>query len=316
MYKKLLFTCGCIAFLAVAEAQSPYPFPLRDAVWSQGIIDKINFNVYSCTRTLHYGFGGDTSIGVHTYAKVYVNINNSAYFDLSAATYFGALRDDAGKVLLVPPDSIREYLMYDFSVQQGELVTVYFPCYATYFVEEIDTLTAITGEQIREFRLIDIYSGHEEAWWEGYGNRQGFNAVHDYYDCYTGLPEVRPHFGIIPLCFEKNGERYHLNSQTFPNCHCNSLPTDVNESENEEEILLYPNPTDALLTLKLSDASSGISRLVFIDIQGKTVYEIATPKATNELQIKLPLLPEGLYLLRLDFRERQSIFRKVLIQRE
>lgn len=69
-------------------------------------------------------------------------------------------------------------------------------------------------------------------------------------------------------------------------------------SENEE-VMIYPNPTEGDLTVKWKNRYNNRLEIVIFNIPGKTVRQIQTDPGVNEIRLNLNKLDKGLYLLEL-----------------
>lgn len=105
-------------------------------------------------------------------------INAVQYSQISNClnSYRGALRDANGKVYYVPKDSVREYLLYDFTAQEDDTIRNVYMEYGwggfgleELVVAQIDSILVNNSWRKR----MHFYSGSSE-WIEGVGNTQGF----------------------------------------------------------------------------------------------------------------------------------------------
>lgn len=80
-------------------------------------------------------------------------------------------------------------------------------------------------------------------------------------------------------------------------------------------VKVYPSPASELISVDITTSEPQTTSVFLLDSRGRQVYDhrqILHP-GTNQLQVDVSLLPEGLYLLR--FKGQREIAKKLLIQR-
>ena len=88
-----------------------------------------------------------------------------------------------------------------------------------------------------------------------------------------------------------------------------SAPLSVeNELLNEDRIMVYPNPTNNLLNIQISDYNIQIKKVRFMDVFGKVIYS-----NTNTNIIDVGNFSKGLYFLSLETNTGQLINKKIII---
>jgi hypothetical protein len=65
-----------------------------------------------------------------------------------------------------------------------------------------------------------------------------------------------------------------------------------------DQMTLYPNPAGSLVYVSLGSGIRDQSRLVVMDMGGKTVLELMVPPGTERLPVQLGMLKRGIYLVR------------------
>jgi hypothetical protein len=76
--------------------------------------------------------------------------------------------------------------------------------------------------------------------------------------------------------------------------------TSINNIENENEILLYPNPANHILNIKCLGNSSKNIHVVIFDILGKNILNQNISSTNNEAQsIDISHLPKGIYVVKI-----------------
>ncbi|MEN8929117.1 MAG: T9SS type A sorting domain-containing protein [Flavobacteriales bacterium] len=105
----------------------------------------------------------------------------------------------------------------------------------------------------------------------------------------------------------------------FPGCHkedqwyLDSVANAENKSNKGGDILLYPNPTNGLLTIKLPaslELSSSVNVSVF-DLQGKLVNQFSLTDYTTNFNVTN--LAKGMYLFQFESSEVEKITRKIIV---
>lgn len=273
--KKLLLTAFTLVQIASAVAQ--VPFPLTNATWVNTLYT-YTFNPPNpipdeeLTDVEYYCVNGeDTVIQSLTYTKV----------QYCGDAYKGALRDDNGVVYFVPADSTDEYLLYDFTAQQGQTLndvyvgnhfdeTIYL---ADFTVDQVTT--EVIAGQTRRVVYADSY-----RWIEGIG-------------CVTGL-FMEPWANVS--MYELRLECMSVNGQTiFPteaNGDC-ALTVGIEKIKVKNSVSVYPNPSSGLLSVSSANGQM-IRKLQLFDLLGKETASIAANATTISWE---PSVPNGIYLL-------------------
>jgi hypothetical protein len=266
-----------LLLLLVVAANAQVPFPLTDATWvnteytytfnpPNPIPDEELTDVdYYCVS------GEDTVIQSQTYTKV----------RYCGDAYKGALRDDSGIVYFVPADSTDEYLLYDFTAQQGQslnnvLVGNHFD--ETVYLADL-TVNQVTTEVIAGLTRRVVYAD-SYRWIEGIG-------------CVTGLfMEPWANVSMYDLrleCMSVNGETI------FPieaNGDC-ALTVGIAEVPDRSTVSVYPNPSNGLMTITCSGGQM-IEKLVLLDVLGREITGLAVNASTVNWE---PSVPNGTYLI-------------------
>lgn len=91
-------------------------------------------------------------------------------------------------------------------------------------------------------------------------------------------------------------------------------PTSVSRTEEEDRLVLYPNPASKNITLRSGLLTSGNSSITIFDIRGITVMNEILPEGSSEYQLSLHQLVPGTYTLRFDHSESAPIFKRFVIE--
>jgi flagellar hook assembly protein FlgD len=85
------------------------------------------------------------------------------------------------------------------------------------------------------------------------------------------------------------------------------VATQIADNVYPEDLLIYPNPSDGIFNIKLSNAENQTIRIQIIDLYGKLVYnEVIQDHAASEFEFRWNgkdqldnILAQGMYLLKL-----------------
>ncbi len=138
-----------------------------------------------------------------------------------------------------------------------------------------------------------------------------------------------PFFGIIGPAFALfyyQFEEFNFTNETLtgdiilnhagppiPNCVLSFSVTvgDTTAAANdfvfENEIEIFPNPVDNLLTIKLQNENTKINNIQLFDLIGKK-QQIST----NGQSVDLSQIPAGMYILQIDLGDEKSVIKKVI----
>lgn len=85
--------------------------------------------------------------------------------------------------------------------------------------------------------------------------------------------------------------------------------TAVNDIFFKNELTVFPNPTNDVLNIKIENEENKITGIKLSDLSGK-LQQINT----KEHSIDVSELPPGLYILEVDFDNKKSVTKKIIIQ--
>ena len=171
--KKLIFTLFGLLLYFSGFAQLQHFFP--------------NSNSYFSVSYMKFWFEGEVVIDGLQYKKVYMQYDDPIA-DFSKAQYFAAIREDTDAEKVYCYYEGEEYLLYDFSVNVGDVVHFY--SFWPYLrpreqvVESVDYVL-IDNEYRRRINFLhDRWSVYTESWIEGIGSTNGlfFSGEFDYVD--------------------------------------------------------------------------------------------------------------------------------------
>lgn len=216
--------------------------------------------------------GSDTVIQGNDYTKVFY----------CGDSYKGALREVNSIVYFVPADSVDEYLLYDFSAQQGQtLQDVYVGNHfdESFMLQDFtiqQTGTEVIGGVSRRVVWADNF-----RWIEGIGCETGL-----FMEPWTNVSNYENRLE----CFSVSGQMIFPTSGVGP---CSYLFVDVSETERASSSFeLYPNPTDADITIAFGHVQSNALVAITNPI-GQEIKHVAT---TNSDKVELSFEgPSGVY---------------------
>lgn len=268
--KNLIFIA--VLFCAFSlKAQTYLPFPDSNAIWVNTYYNVVPIgptyqNVLA--DVTNYCTDGDTIIGAQTYTRIEKCPENE---------YHAAIRDDNGKVYVVPKDSSTEYILYDFTVSVGDTIhNLYYEYFGgqgiiieEYIVYSVQTVNLDGIDRI----VID------DMWYEGIGNRQGLFLE----------PWINISMYTVKLeCHSVNGLGVYPNASTEP------CPMNLSLINNSISIGIYPNPVSELLNV---ESRESIDSYQIFDCVGKIIQPTKTFSSTIDVSNLLP----GLYQIEFSY---------------
>jgi hypothetical protein len=220
--------------------------------------------------------GEDTLIGQKNYTKIM----------LCDSSYRGALRDSAGKVFLIPPNSSNEKIVYDFTLNPGDTIHDFYPSPsyaigALIIADSVDTVT-INGLSRRR---IHLESGVD--WIEGIGSSGGFLADNFY----------NANIYISLFCMSEDSITIYPNQSNRP---CN-ITVDISEIKQQRtELKIYPNPVKDFLSIESKEI---IEEVLIYDIKGNLL------RNESSKYFSVSNFKSGIYFIRISSNS-QVIYRR------
>ena len=335
--KKHIVTLLIVSVVAGVSAQDAYHPITEGCIWS--------------VSNEKYMTAGDTVLNGKTYLKIYRQEGNLPFeFSLDNAEFFAAIRNDSAekKVYAYVPagtwirnlsdysviqtDSAMDVLVYDFSLEIGDTLTYYimgdvvakavsvrtesasiyvgrqgYSSVSHQYTAE-DSVVYLSDNSARRQILLQglSYSTQNDLWIEGIGGIRGFDE---------GPQLIISDYGKKTLlCFSDNSgvtfqTEYDLDNE--PNdCFSNGFGGDVTE-RTIRPISVYPNPTDNLLTVELSNGA-GIANAVLYDLQGRIVADMSNAGGHPTATVNVRNVPAGVYLLRVTDTDGKEYHQKIV----
>jgi len=244
-------------------------------------------NSYFSVSWMKFWFEGDTVFDNLKYKKVYLQTHDSIA-DFKKASYFTAIREDTIAEKVYFYYKANEYLLYDFSVNVGDVVSFYSlwpwwqPTLKEREVLSIDSIL-IDNHYRKRINFIDDGWRAPESWIEGIGSTNGIFFPGYFY-------EVDVMDWTVLLCVHIN-ERLIYHTDYYNNCYVREFG--VNISENKKEIFkIYPTVADKVLYIETGSNVEGFDYKI-ISMQGQIV---GMGQITSNT-INIANLNHGIYLI-------------------
>lgn len=295
----------------------PY-FPDSNAIWNT-----IGYNSLSLQDwRFRYGLIGDTILNLSsrdtsfTYSKVY-NLWDTTLTHPNS-TYFGAVRNDNGKVFLKLPD-LTETILYDFTAEVGD--TIWFnlggaACYNDIVLEEKEHFKIVS--LIDSVLLLDeLYHKQlhlegesiNDIWIQGLGSAEWVGFLNPLIVDYTLCGD-----SYSFACLKENESYLFIDNPECELCFCYLL-TDISEiTNNKKEVVIYPVPANDILTINIPDSQVQHSELIVYGTMGNKVYNNAIT-AKESITINTSKWKPGIYSVVLADNNEIIAKGKILISR-
>jgi len=288
--KKLLITLLAVCFTTSALAQLRHFFP--------------DSNSYFSVSDMKFWFEGDTIINGLQYKKVYKQ-ENARIADFNEARYFAAIREDTIAARVYCHYNGAEYLLYDFSVNVGDVVHFYSFWHGIPFrhpflpprirqstVSSIDSIL-IDNEYRKRINFFSDFnwppfSYSHEFWIEGIGSTNGLFFAGEYdmlHSIYYWL-----------LCVHIDGRKvFPAFKNCLQDCCFMELHHEVgypNITEDKNKISLIITNTNELLYIETDKDISGFEYKI-INSRGQLINNGTLFSNT----VNISTLSKGLYII-------------------
>ena len=244
------------------------------------------------------------------HGKLY-NMTDSFYYSHERAFY----RVDSNKVYALNPlDSFREFLLYDFSVKQGDSLKLFFDVRfkqvkVIYRCKQIDTILEY-GHSFKKytFDMIDSiwhqpYNANylQVIWYEGIGD-----AWHPFY-CFSPTYPANE-WGSYFMCFDTNS------SLVFMRPGLTSCITGENTQKySKAGIKISPNPFSFGFNLSIENIESSDASVRIYDLTGRERFNKLYKNIIGSLHENIiPDISSGMYVLKIQIGE--TIYSQKLIR--
>jgi len=239
-------------------------------------------------------FGEDTVLNGKNYFKI----------DTCNGGYKGAMRNDNGKVFFFPKDSTKEFLLYDFTLNEGDTAKdVYIEVLAKYpqlhdvYVDAGGVDSVMIDGVYR--KRIAVQTANEfglPTWIEGIGNSQGL-----FWEPWGNISA----YALELYCMSANNLTIYPDAGFGP---CESFIGISEELKEDIDIQILPNPANTYFTIK---ADFSIQEMFIIDTRGIRIF--ALENLSQNPVIPCDTFPIGVYLIVIR-TENQIYFRKLIIE--
>jgi len=279
-----------ILFLVSARvfSQSYVAFPDSNASWTVFVTGFLPPPLYES----QFFISGDTLIGTTQYHKIY----GCSFFNNVAGYYFGMRQDTLARQVFIKPNSLPEYLAYDFSLTVGDTFHLDTINYETFVVTIVDSIL-VQGQPRKRLQLTSIWPSYicEPEWIEGIGSTYGFFPVHCNKLTVSNL-----------VCFSQNNQLVFPDTGSCPPCAVTSVGVNLIQ---DKLFTVSPNPFDSEIAIKFPTQISGYVKITIRDIFGKAVYDKSESNfsAISDKKIDLNFLVDGIYILDVVFDNKRVI---------
>jgi len=233
--------------------------------------------------TQYIYFEGDSTINGVSYKKVF-SCDDKLHENIK---YEGLIREQDQKTYFIPANSEAEYLLYDFSLEDGmtfEYIDPFYQIEISFYAHV--NFVEINGVQLKQIQLAKVsvpdYDTIYATWIEKIGSLTGL-----FYPCGVLATGVKREL----LCCYQNDELTYKNPN-YSECYYDN-PDDITSipTITIDDYSIFPNPVDKILNVFSSHNT--ISHIEIFNASGKKVYSQAF-----EGTINMSSFSNGLYLLK------------------
>jgi hypothetical protein len=305
--KKILLI-ALLAFCMNAKAQHYIPFPDSNAVWrvDASTACPVNYIVWA-NSYYQYTMGGDTTIGLYTYKKIYQSgmfggcLNDDSTSSTYGYYYQGGLRQDSiNKKVYFKYPSCPDTLIYDFSKQIGDTLNIVYCTYCTsgcfsfpVTISSIDSVL-VGSNYHKQFHFISSSHTIVQTIIEGIGS--------------TG--------GLLEPIYAEGGETWNLvcfshNTDNYPDSSTScKLITGISELPFiNNQVNIFPNPASS--EIKVIGNQYSVNGIDIYNMLGERVYQSLVnshsssgiqpmtnaPMTNTPITINVSALPPGMYFM-------------------
>lgn len=296
---KKVFTTNIILFLIALSTFLNAQIVNDNSSWNMLSLYTKNGLVHIPQHTTKIYFDGDSLLNSKTYKKVFHCFDDE--FCLNPI-FYGLIREENQKTYFVFSDETKEYLLYDFSVELGDIIKFDIPGVPMEVEEEFRTFSRqvhsidyinINGVLKKRIKLAYLNSESiVNIWIENLGSLSNFYTI-----------DTRVGYSYALSCYFQDNELVYKNPN-YSECYYNN-PADIPSVQTVvlDDCYIYSNLVDDILTI--SSSNNIISQIEIFDISGKKVYS-----HTYKESIDMSSFSKGLYLLKMyDTNGQISLFK-------
>jgi len=291
--KHLLISLIFLVLTVCSKSQEYIPFPLEGASWTNGYYQLVaigDWYDYELQQVSTFETSGDTAIDGMLYAKV--TSDNAYFIENTQGTYVAAIRESEGRVFVIPAGDQTEKILYDFTLEAGELINVFNLSQpnGTEVPMEVLSTSYLDFNGITR-KVIEFEGGN---WIEGIGNDRGM-----FWEVSVNISD----YWTYLECFTMDG------ASTFESADGNLGCTLSSFQEGKNEISIYPNPSNGFIQI---EGMIDFFAIEVFDQQGKLVVSKKDGKFKTGSGIDLSALKSGLFFLRIHSEDVVSSHRIIL----
>jgi len=296
MRTKILFVSFVCCLVLQAKAQTTNNTIVNDnsswATLGYGVCPKCP------VWTQYVYFDGDSIVANNSYKKVF-SCEDKLHENIK---YEGLIREQDKKTYFIPANSETEYLLYDFSLEEG----MTFEAYINLSSQETRLLEVKNSDMVEINGVLKkrLQIGYYSPFWN---NDYILDTWIEDIGSLGGI--LTPNFSVLDgtiytlLCYYQNNELIYKNP-AYSECYYDEKE-DITSVQtitiNDYDI--FPNPVDDILNIYY--LNNAISRIEIFDNLGRKVYN-QTFKGT----INVSSFSKGFYLLKVyDTNEQVSVFK-------
>ena len=290
-------------FLSVGTTAQTFPFPDSAAMWVQYLefmVTQPPFPQFETQSISNICFNGsDTLISGAMYTKI----------DQCNSNYIGAIREDSTAIYFVPRDSSEAFVLYDFSVEEGDTIQnvltddglafhgLSAPPYSPVLIDYVVIGVGVVEDRI----VVEVQEvatpSTQQIWIEGFGSMYGLFSRYD-----PNL-NVSGYRGGIWCMSHMDTTWEYTAWDILYHAGINCSPQYLGMIESHDHVLsAFPNPVSTHLSLSgLADND----QVTITDLLGRAVSAVMM----NDGQINVSHLPAGSYLIRSITKEGRSLGR-------
>lgn len=243
----------------------------------------------------------DTIINGENYKKIYSFTERD--FNIENATFVCGIRENENKQVFVAYHNRPEFMLYDFSLTEGDSILADEE-YELYFnVTNVDTLV-FNGVERREITL-QFYNYAWVTWIEGIGNIEGLLM-----DWRSYIMAMDPMPNVRLRCYEHNEENLYSDfsfNESIYDCYT-PLYAGLENNEFESEVSIYPNPAKDYFCI---NSSAPIKQLIICNLLGQKLKEYNTSEITSSIDIIG--LNKGVYVVKI-YTDKAVFSQKIIVE--
>ena len=177
----------------------------KNTFWSTLIYGIGAWDIICCVKTQYVYFEGDSTVSAVSYKKVF-SCEDKFHENIK---FEGLIREQDKKTYIIPTNSEKEYLLYDFSLEEGMTFEVQFSVFVrpypiTLYVSSVDFIE-VNGSLKKRMQITEgpISDRIIDIWIEEIGSMSGILNPCYRFDWSGGVIEL--------LCYYQNNELYYKN---------------------------------------------------------------------------------------------------------